>query len=67
MSNNLENLLIAAIGSVFVGTLGSALAILWTAVVHRSWPDRDTAFFLMKVFYGIGSLAMVSYLMFRYF
>jgi len=62
----LENLLIMAIGGLFVGTVGSALAILWTTAIHRSWPDRDTMIGLAKVFYGIGALGIVMYLFMKY-
>jgi hypothetical protein len=66
MNADLENLLIMVIGAFFVGTTGSALAILWSRIVRQAWPDRDTMIGLAKVFYGIGALGIVMYLFLKY-
>jgi hypothetical protein len=59
-------LFIMVLGWLFVGTVGSALAILWTAAIHGHWPEKDTIWGLIKIFYGIGALSVPLYLLFKF-
>lgn len=66
MSDLMQGLLVMTIAGPFVGTTGSGLAILWSRAVTGEWPDRDKMIFAAKLFYGIGVLGIVTFLIFKY-
>lgn len=49
-----------------MGVVGSLIGILWYRIVARSQLDRDTIFFVIKMFMGLAAALMVVMLIFRY-
>jgi hypothetical protein len=66
MSDFTDGLLVMTVGGLFVGTVGSALAILWSRTVRGAWPDKDTIIVLVKLFYGIGLFGIAIFLWLKY-
>lgn len=49
-----------------IGIVGSFVAIVWARVTEGSWPDRDTALGLVRIFMG-GAFAFVAFaILYRY-
>ena len=66
MGDLVQGLIVMTSGGFFVGTAGLGLALLWSRSIRGSWPDRDKAIFLAKLFYGIGASGIVMYLLIKY-
>lgn len=49
-----------------IGALGSVMSVLWLRTTQGEWPDKDQIVGLMKVFFGIGALGLVAYLLVKY-
>jgi hypothetical protein len=54
-----EDFPIFALACLSTSTVASALLILCYRMIDREWPDTDTVLFSIRVFFGIGALAVV--------
>lgn len=49
-----------------MGIVASALSVVWTAAVHRSWPDWETMLGLTKIYMGMAVAAIIVAVVYRY-
>jgi hypothetical protein len=59
MGSQPEDFLIFAVACLSTSASVSALLILCFRLIDRAWPDADTVLFSVKLFFGIGTLALV--------
>jgi hypothetical protein len=66
VNNQLKDIFLASGMGVAVGTVGTVLASAWYRITQKDPLTWDSVAVFAKIFYGIGSLAIISYLLFRY-
>ena len=66
MSKDIQTLLIAIAGNLGIAVIGSALGILWYRATAKEKVDKDTIYFIIKLFSGIGLFGMIAYLIQKY-
>jgi H+/Cl- antiporter ClcA len=66
MSEQFHTLLLVIVVSLGLGITGSALSVSWLRLTQGEWPDRDTIQGLAKIFFGLGAIGLISYLLFKY-
>jgi hypothetical protein len=66
VSKDLEKLIEVISISLGVGVVGSILSVAWYRVTARGELERDTIYFLIKLFFGISAFGIVGYLIAKY-
>ena len=66
MGKNLADLLLMAAFCLGVSVVGSSLAIAWYRLTSKGPLERDKILFLIKLFFGIGAVGMVFFLLTKY-
>jgi hypothetical protein len=66
VNETLQQLFIVLVGSLGVAVAGSGIAILWYRLTAKGPVERDTVFFPIKLFFGIGAFGIVIFLILKF-
>jgi hypothetical protein len=66
VNEDTEKLLLLIGLCLVVGLVLTFLASIWYRVTYKEQLDRDTVFLFAKIFFGIGGVAVLTYLFVKY-